>query len=69
MTPRIQYVTASDGGRSAYTSFGDGDGVPVVALRPSLFSNVEAEWQLPLQLDAISRVKRMAPSRRCARKA
>lgn len=67
MTPRIQYVTAADGVRIAYTIFGEGDGVPVVALRPSLFSNVEAEWQLPLQLDLISSVKHMARSRRCVR--
>lgn len=67
MTPRIQYVTTADGVRIAYTTFGEGDGVPVVVLRPTLFSNVEAEWQLSPQLDVIASAKQMARSRRVVR--
>ena len=46
MTPRIQYVTTPDGVRIAYATFGEGDGVPLVVLRPSQMSHVEAEWRL-----------------------
>jgi hypothetical protein len=35
MTPRIQYVTTPDGVRIAYATFAEGDGVPLVVLRPS----------------------------------
>ena len=48
MTPRIQYVTTPDGVRIAYATFGEGDGVPLVVLRPTMFSHVEAEWRAPL---------------------
>ncbi len=50
MTPRIQYVTTPDGVRIAYATFGEGDGVPLVVLRPSQVSHVEAEWRLSRQL-------------------
>src|SRR5437667_8823036 len=50
MTPRIQYVTTPDGVRIAYATFGEGDGVPLVVLRPSQMSHVEAEWRLSRQL-------------------
>src|SRR2546422_10527791 len=49
MTPRIQYVTTPDGVRIAYATFGEGDGVPLVVLRPSQMSHVEAEWRLSQQ--------------------
>ena len=49
MTPRIQYVTTPDGVRIAYATFGEGDGVPLVVLRPSQLSHVEAEWRLSSQ--------------------
>ena len=35
MAPPLHYLTAPDGVRVAYTTFGSGPGVPVVALRPS----------------------------------
>jgi hypothetical protein len=48
--PRIQYATTTDGVRIAYSTFGEGDGVPFAALRPELISHVEAEWRLPTDL-------------------
>lgn len=67
MAPRIQYATAADGVRIAYTTFGDGDRVPLVVLRPSLFTNVEAEWRLSPALRALLGDDEMARRRRVVR--
>jgi class 3 adenylate cyclase len=66
-TPRIQYVTTADGVRIAYAMFGEGDGVPVVMLRPALFSNVEAEWQLSPQMSQMLVVNQLSRNRRVLR--
>ena len=67
MTPRIQYVTTSDGVRIAYATVGDGDGVPLVVLRPALFSHVEAEWRLSRRLFDEVAIESLARSRRVVR--
>jgi class 3 adenylate cyclase len=67
VTPRIQYATAADGVRIAYAVFGAGDDVPIVALRPALFSNVEAEWQLSPALRAVWGFDQLVRSRRVVR--
>lgn len=67
MAPPIHYLTAPDGVRIAYTSFGSGTAVPVVALRPSLLSHVELEWQLSPQLRLIWGAEQLARSRRVVR--
>ncbi|MGH7895761.1 MAG: alpha/beta fold hydrolase, partial [Candidatus Binatia bacterium] len=66
MTPCIQYVTTPDGVRIAYATFGEGDGVPLVVLRPSQVSHVEAEWRLPRQL-GFRVFERLAHGRRVVR--
>jgi len=67
MAPRVQYVTTPDGVRIAYTTFGDGDRVPVVVLRPALFSNVGAEWQLSPALASLLGDRELADRRRVVR--
>jgi CheY-like chemotaxis protein len=66
MTPRIQYVTTPDGVRIAYATFGEGDGVPLVVLRPSRLSHVEAEWRFPLG-SPFRAFERLAHGRRVVR--
>src|SRR4029077_10105277 len=44
--PRIQYARASDGVTIAYTV--NGSGPPVVWLPPVPFSNVLAQWRIPV---------------------
>ena len=46
MEPRIEYARASDGVTIAYTT--NGSGPPVVWLPPVPFSNIVAQWQIPL---------------------
>ncbi|MFN2377901.1 MAG: alpha/beta fold hydrolase, partial [Candidatus Binatia bacterium] len=67
MTPRIQYVTTTDGVRIAYSTFGEGEGVPLVVLRPELFSHVEAEWRLPANLFDRAAFEQFARNRRVVR--
>jgi len=67
MPPPIRYLTAPDGVRIAYTAFGSGPGVPVVALRPSILSHVELEWQLSPQLRLVWGAEQLARSRRVVR--
>jgi class 3 adenylate cyclase len=67
MTPRIQYVTTPDGVRIAYATFGEGDGVPLVALQSSFSSHVEAEWRLSQQLGLLRAFERLAHGRRVVR--
>jgi len=67
MTPRIQYVTTPDGVRIAYATFGEGDGVPLVVLRPSMLSHVEAEWRLSRRLLEGAVVEQLARGRRAVR--
>jgi class 3 adenylate cyclase len=68
MTPRIQYVTTPDGVRIAYATFGEGDGVPLVVLRSSQVSHVEAEWRLSRQLSEYGIfVEQLASGRRVVR--
>ena len=67
MAPPIHDLTVPDGVRIAYTTFGSGAGVPVVALRPSLLSHVELEWQLSPQLRLIWGAEQLARTRRIVR--
>jgi class 3 adenylate cyclase len=67
MTPRIQYVSAPDGVRIAYATFGEGDGVPLVVLQPSGLSHVEAEWRLSPQLGGFRVFEQLARGRRVVR--
>jgi pimeloyl-ACP methyl ester carboxylesterase len=68
MMPRIQYVTTPDGVRIAYATFGEGDGVPLVVLRSSQVSHVEAEWRLSRQLSEYGIfVEQLASGRRVVR--
>lgn len=67
MTPRIQYVTTPDGVRIAYATFGEGDGVPLVVLRPSMLSHVEAEWRLSRRLREGAVIEQLAHGRRAVR--
>ena len=46
MEPRIEYAQASDGVTIAYTT--NGSGPPMIWLPPVPFSNVVAQWQIPL---------------------
>jgi len=46
MEPRIEYARASDGVTIAYTT--NGSGPPMVWLPPVPFSNIVAQWQIPL---------------------
>ena len=66
MTPRIQYVTTPDGVRIAYATVGEGDGVPLVMLRPAQLSHVEAEWRLSQRLTGLRAFERLAHGRRRA---
>ena len=47
MRRAIQYVTAADGVRIAYASYGRATGVPLVVLRPPQWSHLEREWAMP----------------------
>ena len=68
MTPHIQYVTTPDGVRIAYATFGEGDGVPLVVLRGSFLSHVEAEWRLSQQyLAGFRAFEQLAHGRRVVR--
>src|SRR6185369_12629598 len=67
VTPRIQYATTTDGVRIAYSTFGEGDGVPLVVLRPELVSHVEAEWRLPSNLFDRAELEQFARNRRVVR--
>jgi len=49
LEPRISYALTSDGVNIAYTSFGEGDGVPVIALRAPQLSHIGREFQLPFE--------------------
>ena len=46
MEPRVEYARASDGVTIAYTT--NGSGPPMVWLPPVPFSNIVAQWQIPL---------------------
>jgi len=67
MTPRIQYATTTDGVRIAYSTFGEGEGVPLVVLRPAMFSHVEAESRLPSGLFDGGALEQFARNRRVVR--
>src|SRR5262245_49796486 len=67
MTPRIYCITTPDGVRIAYATFGEGDGVPLVVLRPSQVSHVEAEWRLSRQLSEFGIFEQLASGRRVVR--
>ncbi|HEY2774371.1 MAG TPA: alpha/beta fold hydrolase [Candidatus Binatia bacterium] len=67
MTPRIQYVTTTDGVRIAFSAFGEGDGVPLVVLRPAMLSHVEAEWRLGRELYDAGAMQQLARNRRVVR--
>src|SRR6185503_3305404 len=67
MTPHVQYATAADGARIAYTVFGEGDGVPLVVLAPSMLSHVGAEWHLSPRIRAVRAIEPLARGRRMVR--
>ncbi len=46
MEPRVEYARTSDGVTIAYTT--NGSGPPMVWLPPVPFSNIVAQWQIPL---------------------
>ena len=54
MEPRIEFATAADGTRIAWTAVGDG---PAVVITPGVpLSNFEAEWQIPVTRRALERL-------------
>ena len=54
MDPRIEFATAADGTRIAWTAAGDG---PAVVLMPGVpLSNLEAEWRIPAMRRAYLRL-------------
>ncbi len=59
MTPRIQYVTTPDGVRIGYATFGEGDGVPLVVLRPRRCGFV-CGWYSALYVCSVCLVQKVA---------
>lgn len=49
LEPRINYARTSDGLNIAYTTIGDGDGIPIIALRAPQLSHIGREFQLPFE--------------------
>ena len=64
--PRINYARTSDGLNIAYTVLGDGDGIPVIALRAPQLSHIGREFQLPFETQ-LHEFERMARGRTVVR--
>lgn len=66
LEPRISYARTSDGLNIAYTVIGDGDGLPIIALRAPQLSHIGREFQLPFETQ-MREYQRMSQGRRVVR--
>lgn len=66
LEPRINYARTSDGLNIAFTTIGDGDGIPVIALRAPQLSHIGREFQLPFETQ-MHEFERMARGRMVVR--
>ncbi len=66
LEPRINYARTADGLNIAYTTIGEGDGVPVIALRAPQLSHIGREFHLPFETQ-MHEFERMARGRMVVR--